>query len=111
MQRELNVVAIVAARNEADIINQTVGDLVRQGIGVYVIDHESSDGTAAAVAQFVGHGLVGLESFSTADPSSGGIETFALAKILARKEQLAGATPTGTSITTRMSFAKARGGI
>ena len=40
------ITAIVAAFNEADIIRQTVGDLVEQGIAVHLIDDGSTDGTA-----------------------------------------------------------------
>jgi hypothetical protein len=90
MPRELNVIAIVAARNEADIVHQTVGDLIQQGVGVYLLDHGSSDGTAEALSPFVGHGLIGIEKFSASAPTSVGVDTFALSAILRRKEQLAG---------------------
>ena len=43
----VRVTAIISAYNEADIIAQTVADLVRQGIAAYVIDDHSTDGTVA----------------------------------------------------------------
>jgi hypothetical protein len=87
MPRDLNVIAIVAAHNEADIIHQTVGDLIQQGIGVYLLDHGSSDGTAAAVSSFLGHGLLAVETISsTTSPS--GVDAFRLSTLLARKEEL-----------------------
>ena len=83
----LRITAIIAAYNEADIIGQTVGDLVRQGIAAYVLDHESTDGTVAALEPFAGSGLVRVESLSFALQSGG--DQFPWAQILARKEQLA----------------------
>jgi hypothetical protein len=78
----VSVVAIVAAYNEADIIAQTVGDLIHQGVQVYVLDHGSTDGTVAALAPYRGQGLLGVEPFSGADG-------FAWEAILRRKETLA----------------------
>ena len=39
----LHITAIIAAYNEADIIAQTVGDLVRQGIAAHVLDQHSTE--------------------------------------------------------------------
>jgi hypothetical protein len=91
MQRDLRVVAIVAAYNEEDIIGQTVGDLIDQGIQVYLLDHRSTDGTVNAIERHLGRGLLQIERFPDDCPSDS--ETpgnFALASIIARKEQLAG---------------------
>lgn len=89
VSRPFAVVALMAAYNEADIIGQVVADLVAQGIGVYLMDHGSTDGTAAAVAAWRGRGLLGVERF----PEESGIEApadrFDLAGIVRRKETLA----------------------
>jgi hopene-associated glycosyltransferase HpnB len=49
-----SVVAIIPARDEADVIAQTVGSLLRQDypgpFSVVVVDDQSTDGTAAAAA-------------------------------------------------------------
>jgi hypothetical protein len=87
MRPGLRITAIMAVYNEADIIGQTVGDLVRQGIAAHVLNHHSTDGTLAALEPFVESGLVGIESFPPA--SAAGDDRFPWAQILARKEQLA----------------------
>ena len=78
------VVAIMAVRNEGDIITQTLHKLTSQGIGVYIIDNWSSDGTADQVALFAGRGLVGYERF----PAEGPSPYFSLGSLLRRTEQL-----------------------
>jgi hypothetical protein len=83
----LRITAIIAAYNEADIIAQTVGDLVRQGIAAHVLDHHSTDGTAAALEPFAKSGLVCIESFPAAVPP--GDDRFHWTQMLTRKEQLA----------------------
>src|SRR3954466_9505472 len=77
----VRVVALLAAYNEEDVIGQTVGDLVAQGLEVYVVDHGSTDGTLAEVERFAGHGVIGVERFTG--------EGFALGAQLAHKEELA----------------------
>src|SRR5439155_6142943 len=88
MPPELSVVAIVAAYNEADIIDQVVGDLIEQGVHVYLLDDGSTDGTAAAVERFTGRGLLRIEHLATgvADGSRG---PFDWERILARKTDIA----------------------
>jgi glycosyltransferase involved in cell wall biosynthesis len=80
-----SVVAIIAAFNEADIIGQVVGDLVGQGIGVYILDHGSTDGTVAALEPYLGHGVLAVERFGIETPEG----QFDLAGIIRRKEALA----------------------
>lgn len=50
-----SVVAVVPARNEADVIAQSIGSLLRQdypgALRIVLVDDGSSDGTAAAAAQ------------------------------------------------------------
>jgi hypothetical protein len=81
----LRSIAIVAAYNEADIIEQTVSDLIGQGIEVYLIDNQSTDGTPDVLAGFLGHGLLAIERLPV-EPTS----HFQWRTILARKEELAG---------------------
>jgi glycosyltransferase involved in cell wall biosynthesis len=83
-----SVVAIIAAFNEADIIGQVVGDLVGQGVGVYILDHGSTDGTVAALEPYVGHGVLAIERFPHAHSRDATEHRFALAEIIRRKEAL-----------------------
>jgi hypothetical protein len=89
MPSGLRITAIIATFNEADIIGQTVGDLVRQGIAAYVLDHHSTDATVAALEPFVKSGLVRIESFPRGVSAVEDGARFSLTHILARKEQLA----------------------
>jgi Glycosyl transferase family 2 len=82
---EFRVVAIVAAYNEADIIEESVGDLIDQGVDVYLIDNASTDTTVAQVERFLGSGLLGVERF----PPAGASTEFEWAALLRRKEALA----------------------
>lgn len=63
MPQRLRITAVVAAYNEADIIGQTMGDLVRQDIHVHLLDNHSSDGTAEALQPYVSSGFVEVETF------------------------------------------------
>ena len=83
------ITAIVAAFNEADIIQQTVGDLVQQGIAVHVIDDGSTDGTAQALEPLLSSGLVRIERCPQPDGPGSAAGEFSLARILGRKEHLA----------------------
>jgi hypothetical protein len=90
-QARCRVVAIVAAHNEVDVIAQVVGDLVAQGVEVYLLDHGSTDGTGDAVRPMLGRGLLAIEPF----PDESGMAADEVARrpwesILRRKEQLAG---------------------
>jgi hypothetical protein len=76
------VVALMAVRNEADVIVQTIGDLIEQGCEVALIDHGSTDDTVARASRFLGHGLVSVERFA-----DGGV--FDWRGLLRRKEELA----------------------
>ena len=49
MSSDFSVVAIIAAYNEADIIEHVVRDLIDQGIHVYFLDDGSTDRTVAAI--------------------------------------------------------------
>jgi hypothetical protein len=84
MASRFSVVALIAAYNEADIIEQVVRDLVQQDIQIHFIDDGSTDGTAAAVERFVGHGVIAIERWAR---DEGG--AFQWERILRRKEALA----------------------
>ncbi len=88
MSSDFSVVAIIAAYNEADIIDHVIGDLIRQGVSIYFLDDGSTDGTVAAVERYVGRGVVGIERLADtlADAAPDG---FAWERILRRKAQLA----------------------
>jgi len=83
-----SVVAIIAAHNEADIIGQVVGDLIAQGVQVYLLDHASTDGTADAVAPYLGRGLLRVERYPGGDAPEDAAG-FVWEKLLRRKEALA----------------------
>ena len=85
---DLRITALVAAYNEADIIGQTVGDLVRQGIHVHVLDNLSTDGTVAALQPYVSSGLVRVERFPDGQTAGSGTR-YEHGRIMLRKQQLA----------------------
>jgi hypothetical protein len=78
------VVAIMTAFNEEDIVGPSIAKLVADGVGVYLIDNWSTDGTHAVAERFLGAGLVGLERFP-ADPTG----HFELRSLLGRVEAVA----------------------
>lgn len=86
----VRVIALIAAYNEEDVIEQVVGDLIAQGVEVYLIDHASTDRTVEAVAAHLGRGLIKVERY----PEESGSEGEDIAQsawwegILHRKEQL-----------------------
>jgi hypothetical protein len=84
MASRFSVVALIAAYNEADIIEQVVRDLVQQDIQVHFIDDGSTDGTAEAVERFAGRGVLAIERW-TRDAD----DAFRWERILRRKEALA----------------------
>ena len=63
---DFRAVAIMTAYNEEDIIGPSIGKLIADGLGVYVIDNWSTDRTYEIVERFRGKGLVGLERFPDA---------------------------------------------
>ncbi|HEX5069597.1 MAG TPA: glycosyltransferase family 2 protein [Vicinamibacterales bacterium] len=85
MSSPITVVAILAAYNEEDVIEEVVQALIDEGVGVYFIDNASTDRTLALVKRFEGKGVIGVESFRVSE----GDHVFAWEKILARKEALA----------------------
>ena len=89
MTQGLRITAIVAAYNEADIIGQTVGDLVRQRIHVHVLDNLSTDDTVAALQPYADTGLVHVEQFPAGDFVPDNTHRFEYSRIMRRKQQLA----------------------
>lgn len=66
---DFRVTAIVRAYNEVDIVVPALRRLIDQGIGVYVIDNWSTDGTFEQVQALVGQGVTGLERYPAEGPS------------------------------------------
>jgi hypothetical protein len=62
-ERPFRALAIMPAFNEADVIFHAIGALVTEGVDVYLLDHESTDGTVDAATPWLGHGLVRIERF------------------------------------------------
>ena len=88
MSSDFSVVAIIAAYNEADIIQHVVRDLIDQGVHVYFLDDGSTDRTSAAVEAYLGRGVLGIEHLSGAVAGSKPAG-FEWERILLRKTQLA----------------------
>jgi SAM-dependent methyltransferase len=78
------VVAIIAARDEADILDQVIGALVRQEIDVYFMDDGSTDGTLDVVGRYLNRGVIGIERVPESETG------YQWERILRRKSQLAG---------------------
>src|SRR5262245_58168341 len=88
MARTFTVVAIIAARNEADIVGQVVDDLIRQGLSVYFLDDGSTDNTVTAVEPYLGRGVIKIESLADTFGRTGSAP-FEWERILLRKAQIA----------------------
>ena len=84
------VIAIISARNEGDIIFHVMGALIREGVAVYLIDHNSDDDTVSEASKWLGKGLMGIESFPdhSRDALPDG-DLYEWGAILKRKESLA----------------------
>ena len=89
MSRALSAVALIAAYNEADIIEPVVRDLIANGLLVYFIDDGSTDATSRLVEPFVGRGVITIERMDRR-PAGGEARQFAWERLLRRKAQLAG---------------------
>lgn len=91
MDKAFRVIAIIAAFNEGDIISPVIGHLAENGIDVYLIDNHSTDDTREQASQWLGRGLLRIESFPPVCSESPG--SFDWTSILHRKEELAGELP------------------
>ncbi len=77
----MHVIAVLATYNEARFIDTCIRHLNDNGVEVYLMDNESTDGTPDMARCYLGHGVIGIETL----PRSG---HFALREQLARKEEL-----------------------
>lgn len=87
---KLKIIAIISAHNEGDIIYHVIGDLVQQGIEVYLLDHCSKDDTVEEASKWFDKGLIHIERF----PEDCGFSDinrtrYVWTDILKRKEELA----------------------
>ena len=84
------IVALVSAYNEADVISHVVGDLIANGVEVYLLDNNSTDRTIAEAEKWLGKGLLKIERF----PQDAGYAAqcgteYVWREVLRRKEELA----------------------
>lgn len=78
----MRIVAILASYNEEVFIRATFENYFRQGVEVYLLDNDSTDGTVEIAQGYLRHGLIGLERL----PRRG---CFELLPQLRRKEEIA----------------------
>jgi hypothetical protein len=84
---EPRVVALVAAFNEADVIDAVLADLARQRVETFFIDNWSTDGTFERAQAHLGRGVIGIERFP-AEGATGSREKYDWSGLLRRKEEL-----------------------
>lgn len=87
---KLIIVAIISAFNEGDTIYHVIGDLIKNGISIYLIDNSSTDNTYEQASKWLGKGLLHIEKF----PDDCGYparskKEYVWGDILKRKEELA----------------------
>jgi hypothetical protein len=82
------VIALVAAFNEEDVIGQVIGDLIAQGLSVYLLDDGSTDATVEEARRFEGSGLIAVEQLVKRRRGER-LGPFRWEHILGRKEELA----------------------
>ncbi len=80
-----DVLAIVTAYNEADVIEQLLQRLTASAVRVHVIDNWSNDATPEILRDFAGRAAVTWERF----PASGDTGHFELERLLGRVEEVA----------------------
>jgi glycosyltransferase involved in cell wall biosynthesis len=78
----MRALAILATYNEERFIGGCLEHLFAQGVEAYLIDNQSTDGTVAIAARYLGSGLRDIEEFARDG-------TFRWRRILRRKEALA----------------------
>jgi glycosyltransferase involved in cell wall biosynthesis len=84
------IIALISAHNEEDTIYHVIGDLIKQGIQVYLIDHCSTDNTVQEASKWRAKGLLHIERF----PEDAGYPqenktSYIWRDLLRRKEELA----------------------
>ncbi|MGE5314730.1 MAG: FkbM family methyltransferase [Acidobacteriota bacterium] len=90
----VTVTAIVSAYNEGDVIAHVIGDLISNGVQVYLLDNNSTDNTVEEASRWLGNGLIHIEKF----PDDCGYparnkKEYVWRDILRRKEELAQELP------------------
>ncbi len=80
---KVRVVALLATYNEERFVGNCIEHLVGQGVDVYLIDNSSTDRTVEISQGYLGHGVIGIETF----PRGEGV--YRWREILERKEELA----------------------
>ncbi len=85
MSSGVRVVALIAAYNEEDVLDQTIAGLIAENVQVYFLDDGSTDASYAIAERYLGRGIVGLERLH----DGRGPSEFNWTKILARKQSLA----------------------
>jgi glycosyltransferase involved in cell wall biosynthesis len=78
----MRVTAILSVYNEERFIGNCLNHLVNEGVDVYIIDNESTDGTVDIVRSYVNRGVLGVEKVAREG-------VFRSRPLLARKEELA----------------------
>ncbi len=84
------VTAIISSFNEGDVIYHVIGDLISNGVQVYLLDNCSTDHTVKEASRWLGKGLIHIERF----PDDSGYSTrnkkeYVWRDILRRKQELA----------------------
>jgi len=79
----LRIVALICARNEELHIAQCLRNVLAGGAEAVLIDHESEDRTIQIARQYLGHGLLSIESLAWAG-------SFALREQLRLKQRITG---------------------
>jgi Glycosyl transferase family 2 len=87
-RHRITVVALIAAFNEADILEHVLDDLHRQGIDVYFLDDGSTDSTRAIAEARLGRGVLAVDCLRPPGDAANAAR-FDWTGILRRKEQLA----------------------
>ncbi|MBN1563984.1 MAG: glycosyltransferase family 2 protein [Anaerolineae bacterium] len=87
---DFRVAAIITVYNESDVLLPVIDHLNSQGVGVYIIDNWSTDGTYGQVRERLDQGaaigVIGLERFPAEKPAN---HTFDLRQILIREDEVA----------------------
>ncbi len=78
----MRIIGLIAVYNEELFIEAILEYHLAQKIELYLIDNESTDGTALIARKYLGHGLIGIESLQRRG-------LFRLNQILSRKQELA----------------------
>jgi glycosyltransferase involved in cell wall biosynthesis len=78
----MRAIALLATYNEERFAGPCIEHALEQGLDVYLIDNDSTDGTVQIAERYLGRGLIGIERLSRND-------MYSWRPLLARKEELA----------------------